>query len=330
MLLCDPSVGSDGERTRQTETKQEKQTQTQKRAETRPCYAPAVTQLDASSPTPDADQLTAEQLQELLDIALTLATEAAELVAARRKEGVAVADTKSSSVDIVTASDRESEAHIRRRLEELRPGDGFFGEESDATASTTGLTWVVDPIDGTVNYLYGYPNYAVSVAVVVGDPGSEPASFTTLASAVVNPEGRESFTAMRGQGSWCNGVQLRVDAAPPLEFALVGTGFSYSAERRVQQAEQWKTLAGRVRDLRRVGAASLDLCNIAINRLDAYYESGLNPWDHAGAALVAREAGAVVVGEGLGREGRRLIIAAKPGLELELADLVTVLPGAGL
>ncbi|WP_258068312.1 inositol monophosphatase family protein [Pseudoclavibacter sp. RFBB5] len=289
-----------------------------------------MTQRDASSPAPDADQFAPEQLRELLDIAVTLATEAGELVAARRKEGVAVADTKSSSVDIVTASDRESEAHIRRRLEELRPGDGFFGEESDATASETGLTWVVDPIDGTVNYLYGYPNYAVSVAVVLGDPGSEPSSFTALASAVVNPEGRESFTAMRGQGSWCNGERLHVDAAPPLELALVGTGFSYAAERRVQQAEQWTTLAGRVRDLRRVGAASLDLCNIAINRLDAYYESGLNPWDHAGAALVAREAGAVVVGEAMGREGRRLIIAAKPGLEVELADLVTLLPGVGL
>ncbi|WP_374953522.1 inositol monophosphatase family protein [Pseudoclavibacter sp. RFBG4] len=258
-------------------------------------------------------------------MAVTVATEAAELVAARRLEGVAVADTKSSSVDIVTASDRESEAHIRRRLEGLRPGDGFFGEESDASASTTGLTWVVDPIDGTVNYLYGYPNYAVSVAVVVGDPGSEPSSFTTLAAAVVNPEGRETFTAVRGQGAWCNGGRLHVDAAPPLELALVGTGFSYSAERRVQQAEQWMALAGRVRDLRRVGAASLDLCNIAINRLDAYYESGLNPWDHAGAALVAREAGAVVVGEGLGREGRRLIIAARPGLEQELVRYVRVL-----
>ncbi len=284
-----------------------------------------VPELDDAQTVHDAEQFTPEELRGLLDIAMTVATEAAELVAARRLEGVAVADTKSSSVDIVTASDRESEAHIRRRLEALRPGDGFFGEESDASASTTGLTWVVDPIDGTVNYLYGYPNYAVSVAVVVGDPGSEPSSFTTLAAAVVNPEGREAFTAVRGQGAWCNGERLRVDAAPPLELALVGTGFSYSAERRVQQAEQWMALAGRVRDLRRVGAASLDLCNIAINRLDAYYESGLNPWDHAGAALVAREAGAVVVGEGLGREGRRLIIAARPGLEQELIRYVTVL-----
>lgn len=281
--------------------------------------------VDASSSVSAADRFAPEQLRQLLDIALTLATEAGALVADLRAKGVAVADTKSSSVDIVTASDRASEAHIRRRLEELRPGDGFFGEESDATESETGLTWVVDPIDGTVNYLYGYPNYSVSVAVVVGDPGTEPSSFTTLAAAVVNPEGREAFTAMRGLGSWRNGERLQVDAAPPLELALVGTGFSYSAERRVQQAEQWKALAGRVRDLRRVGAASLDLCNIAVNRLDAYYESGLNPWDHAGAALVAREAGAVVVGEGLGREGRRLIIAARPGLELELSQHVGVL-----
>ena len=282
-------------------------------------------ELDDAQTVHDADQFAPDELRAFLDIAVTVATEAAELVAARRLEGVAVADTKSSSVDIVTASDRESEAHIRRRLEALRPGDGFFGEESAASASTTGLTWVVDPIDGTVNYLYGYPNYAVSVAVVVGDPASEPSSFTTLAAAVVNPEGRETFTAVRGQGAWCNGERLEVDAAPSLELALVGTGFSYSAQRRVQQAEQWMTLSGHVRDLRRVGAASLDLCNIAINRLDAYYESGLNPWDHAGAALVAREAGAVVVGEGLGREGRRLIIAARPGLEQELVRYVKVL-----
>lgn len=170
---------------------------------------------------------------ELLDFARTLALDAAELAARRRREGVEVADTKSSPVDVVTAVDREVEALIRARIAEARPGDGFFGEESDAGASTSGLTWIVDPIDGTVNYLYGIPHYAVSIAVVEGEP--DPQTWTALAGCVVNPATGETFTATAGGGAFLGSAPIRVAEPVALELALVGTGFAYAAATRAEQ-----------------------------------------------------------------------------------------------
>jgi myo-inositol-1(or 4)-monophosphatase len=252
----------------------------------------------------------------LLEVARSLATDAAHLAARRRAEGVEVAATKSSLVDVVTHTDREVEEYLRERLARERPGDGFFGEEGEPDDSSTGLTWVVDPIDGTVNFLYGIPQWAVSVAVVEGGP--DPRSWRALAGCVVNPLAGETYEASLGGGAWSSGRRLAVSSPASLEQSLVGTGFSYDAARRVEQAEILGRFIHRVRDIRRMGAASLDLCAVASGRLDAYAERGLKPWDHAAGVLVAAEAGAVVGGEGDDAPDERLTVAAAPGIADEL------------
>lgn len=257
---------------------------------------------------------------ELLEIAVAVARRAAALAQQRRRDGVEIAASKSTLTDIVTQADREVEVLIRDALGAARPRDGFLGEESGAEIGSSGLTWVVDPIDGTVNYFYGIPAYAVSIAVVEGDP--DPASWRTLAGAVVNPELGEVFAAAAGGGARLNTVELRVNEGVELPLALVGTGFGYDAEVRRRQAAFVAELIGRVRDVRRIGAASLDLCGVAAGRLDAYFERGLNPWDHAAGALIAREAGARVAGLEGAPAGRELLVAAAPGLYDQLDPIV--------
>ena len=257
---------------------------------------------------------------ELLDLARTIAVEAGRLVRSRREEGVEVAATKTAPEDIVTAADRESEDLIRARLADARPDDGFFGEESEATAGRSGLTWIVDPIDGTVNYLYGIPDYAVSIAVVEGDP--DPNTWRALASAVVKPATGEVYTASAGGGAYLGSSRLQVATGKQLSLALVGTGFSYDSRRRGLQAEAVSRLIPRVRDIRRIGSAALDLCSVASGRLDAYYEKGLKPWDHAGGALIAAEAGAKVAGLHGVPASRALTIAAEPALWDQLEPIL--------
>jgi len=249
---------------------------------------------------------------ELLEIAATVARRAAAFALQRRRDGVEVAASKSSLSDIVTRADRETEQLIRDAIAAARPRDGFLGEESGGGASSSGLTWVVDPIDGTVNYFYDIPAWAVSIAVVEGDP--DPATWTTLAGAVVNPVAGEVYTASAGGGARLNGEAIHVTEGVDLPLALVGTGFGYDAEVRTRQARFVGELIGEVRDIRRIGAASLDLCGVAAGRLDAYFERGLNPWDHAAGALIAQEAGARVAGLAGGPADRRLLVAAAPDL----------------
>lgn len=263
-------------------------------------------------------------MTELLDLARSLAVEAGQLAARRRREGVEVAATKSTVVDVVTAADREVEALIRDRLAQRRPGDGFYGEESGAAESSTGLTWVVDPIDGTVNYLYGIPAYAVSIAVVEGEL-SDDAAWHPLAGCVVNPASGEVFTAERGAGSRLDGAALRVADGAPLELALIGTGFAYQPEVRAEQGAIVAGLLPRVRDIRRIGSAALDLAAVAAGRLDAFYERTLNPWDHAAGTLIVREAGGVVTGMGGAAPGRRAVLAGPRGLVAELEEALTSL-----
>ena len=249
---------------------------------------------------------------DLLSIARRVAIQAGDLARQRRSEGVSVAASKSSSVDIVTEADRETERLIRSLLAQARPGDGFFGEESDATSSESGLHWIVDPIDGTVNFLYGIPHYAVSIAVVEGEP--DPLTWRALAACVVNPASGEVFTATEGGGAYLGETALAVAPAVDLSQALIGTGFAYDSGMRGRQGAAVAQLLPHVRDIRRMGTASLDLCAVASGRLNAYFERTLSPWDHAAGALIAREAGARVTGLAGAAPSRDFVLAAAPAL----------------
>jgi myo-inositol-1(or 4)-monophosphatase len=226
---------------------------------------------------------------ELLDLAVDVAVDTADMVRERRRAGVEVAATKSSPVDIVTEVDRAAETMIFDRLMAARPDDGFLGEEGASAESSTGVRWVVDPIDGTVNFLYGIPYYAVSVAASVDDE--------MVAGVVVNVASGERWTATRGGGAFLDGTRLQVAAsepAPPLSQRLVATGFNYIERVKLLQTVAVSALLHEVRDVRRLGSASLDLCAVATGRVDAFVEEGLNLWDIAAGGLVATEAGAVL------------------------------------
>ncbi|GLZ38757.1 inositol monophosphatase family protein [Actinokineospora sp. NBRC 105648] len=242
--------------------------------------------------------------QHLAEIALTVAAEAADLARTTRGSAIRDVGTKSTSTDVVTAADHAAEQLIRDRLAALRPGDAVLGEEAGGAAGS-GVTWVVDPIDGTVNYLYGYPWYAVSVAAQVNG--------ASVAGAVVEPASGRRWTAARGHGSWLDGERLRVSAPAGLDVALLATGFAYAPERRRAQAAAVARLLGRVRDIRRSGSAALDLCAVAAGWVDAYCERGLSRWDWAAGALIAQEAGAVVDLPGAAPElGADAVFAAAP------------------
>ena len=256
-------------------------------------------------------------MNELLTLATSIAREAGELAARRRRDGVEVAATKSTIVDVVTEADREVERLIRNRLADARPDDGILGEEEGgAQTGTSGLTWVVDPIDGTTNYLYGIPHDAVSIAVVEGEP--DPLTWQDAVGVVFNPVSGELFSAEVGAGAVVSTgsttESIRVADPVPLAEALIGTGFAYASEMRGVQGAIATRLLPKVRDLRRQGTASLDLCFVAAGRLNAYYERTLSPWDHAAGAIIAREAGAVVKGLGDAAPSRDFILAAEPQL----------------
>ena len=253
---------------------------------------------------------------EFVALAQDIAAEASALAFKRRHEGVSVAASKSSPEDIVTAADREVEQLIKGRLADARPNDGFLGEETGEASSASGITWVVDPIDGTVNYLYGFPHYAVSIAVVEGGP--DPLNWRALAGCVFNPATGELYTAAAGSGAFLGEKQLRVASTVPLSQALIGTGFAYDSGMRAQQGALVAQLLPLVRDIRRMGTASLDLCAVAAGRLNGYFERTLNPWDHAAGALIAREAGATVKGLGDAAPNHEFILAAEPDLALLL------------
>lgn len=184
---------------------------------------------------------------------------------------------------MVTEFDRASEQQIVERLRRERPHDGILGEEGSDTAGTSGVHWLIDPIDGTTNFLYDLPGWAVSVAAL--DAAG------AIAGAVYVPALDELFTAARGGGAFLNGRPIRCGTVTDPATALVATGFGYVAEQRARQGARVALLLPQVRDIRRFGAASVDLCHVAAGRLDAYYEEGLGPWDFAAGELIAREAG---------------------------------------
>jgi myo-inositol-1(or 4)-monophosphatase len=260
----------------------------------------------------------------LLAVATGAAREAGELLALPGGR-VSVAATKSSPTDVVTEMDRRSEELIRARILAGRPGDAILGEEGGQTGDTAGapVRWVIDPLDGTVNYLYGLPDWAVSIAAEVAGE--------VVAGAVFVPGRGELFTATRGGGGWLESagggrggragrVRLRCRPGVPLDQALVATGFGYRAARRKVQGEVVAALLPRVRDIRRAGVASADLCSVAAGRLDAFYERGLNYWDYAAGALIAAEAGAVVGGLHGAPPSTSMTVAAGPGLFPTLAE----------
>ena len=244
---------------------------------------------------------------ELCDLALDVARQAAALVHDRGGRTVEVADTKSSITDVVTEADRASEKLIHDLLTAARPDDAFLGEEGGSARGTTGVRWIVDPIDGTVNFLYGLPQYAVSIAAEQDG--------VIVAGVVINAATGVEYAATLGDGATRDGRSLAVRATPPLGERLVLTGFHYDAELRGLQAAAVARLLPRVRDIRRLGSCALDLCHLAEGSADAYLEEGASLWDHAAGALIARESGATTrILRGVG--GRELLVAA-PGAGFE-------------
>ena len=264
-----------------------------------------------------------ETLLELRSVAVDVAREAGDMLADRAGQ-VEVAATKSSPTDVVTEMDRRSEELIRARILAARPADAILGEEGGQTGDADGapVRWVIDPLDGTVNYLYGLHDWAVSIAAEVGGE--------ILTGAVFVPMRGEMFSAIRGHGAFLQAGDdswnpLHCRPGVPLDQALIGTGFGYLAARRKVQGEVVAVLLPRIRDIRRIGVASVDLCAIAAGRLDGFYERGLNYWDWAAGALVAEESGAVVGGLNGAPVSSSMTVAAGPGLFGPLADALAAL-----
>lgn len=258
--------------------------------------------MDAETPAPD--------LQALLDLAVDVATRAGTLLIDGIDRMRTAVGTKSTRTDMVSEMDHAAERLIADALGAARPHDAVVGEEGTDAEGDSGVRWVFDPLDGTTNYLYGFPSWGVSIAAEVDGAAA--------VGVVHDPTHGETFTARRGAGAWCNGRPLRVEGAPDLATALVGTGFAYDSRRRAEQAALLAHVLPAVRDIRRAGAAALDLCWVALGRLDAFYEQGLAPWDWAAGTLVAAEAGAVV---GVLEDGTRVV--APPHLYGPLCEVLT-------
>lgn len=272
----------------------------------------------------EKDQIPGEsELAELCELAAAVAVEAGRILSARFSpagptQAVRSSVTsKSSLTDPVSEADRASEQLILGRLAAARPDDGVLAEESGARQGTSGLTWVVDPLDGTVNFLYGLPVFGVSIALR--------SRSATLVGVVHDPSRGETFTAVKGSGSFRDGVRLLLFNGPSPDKALLATGFSYDSGRRRAEAGLLANVIAHVRDIRRAGAAALDLCSVAAGRLDGFFEAGLAPWDIAAGALIVSEAGGTVEEvPGLLKDHPELptITACAPGLAAGLREIL--------
>lgn len=266
----------------------------------------------------------------LLDELGALAVELGRRAAALLLEGMAsVPDilasrvgTKSSATDMVSEVDRASERLLVEGILAARPDDGILGEEGTDRSGRSGVRWVIDPLDGTTNFLYGLPGFAVSIAVEIGG--------RAVVGVVLDPVHDELFTATVGRGATRDGAPIRCTTGSEIGLALIGTGFGYDADVRAEQAVVLRTVLPAVRDIRRFGAAAVDLCSVACGRLDGYFERGLQPWDLAAGGLIATEAGAVLGGVDGGPAGSALTLAAGPGIAAPLRELLVTagFPGA--
>ena len=266
------------------------------------------------APQPTADSL--------LELAREMAHSAGEILLDGRPDApraaVVSTSTKTSPTDIVTERDIASEKAIVAAIESRRPDDAILGEEGTNRSGTSGFTWIIDPLDGTINYLYGSPQWAVSIAVADSDG--------PLVGVVYAPAVGVEYWAMRGQGAF------REDAAgvvqlPPIEdvelgHALFATGFGYRTERRVQQANVMASVLPKIRDIRRKGSAALDLCMVAAGMVNGYFERGAHPWDYAAGALIATETGAVVSGLHGKPAGVDMVVAAPPQVHAGITALL--------
>jgi myo-inositol-1(or 4)-monophosphatase len=269
------------------------------------------------------------ELDSLLGFASELALEASAFVGKRARRDISVA-TKSTITDLVTDVDQAVESLIIQRITAERPGEAIVGEEgpsADAvlrridaglTASESRICWHIDPIDGTTNFVYGYPAYAISIGVEVEGE--------RVVGVVHNLASGETFTAARGRGAFLDGKPIHVSGKSELATTLLGTGFAYDPEYRSRQGAVLARLLGHVRDVRRSGSAALDLCSVACGRLDAYYEQPLAPWDYSAGDVIVREAGGVTGSIGGGPIARGSVLATSPGL---MEPLLALLREAG-
>lgn len=266
---------------------------------------------------PSDDAITDALLDELVDLACAAARSAGAFLRDERPRELEVT-AKSSPTDVVTQMDRAAEERLIRMILGARPADGVLGEEGGERPGTSSVRWIVDPLDGTTNYLYGIPLWSVSVGVE--------AAGEVVAGAVCAPELGSMYAARRGGGAWeeSHGTRsaLRASSVTELSQALLSTGFGYDSEQRRRQAQSLVSVAPRVRDVRRLGSAAIDLCWVAAGRTDAYVESRLHPWDVAAGALIAREAGAVVIGDDDPVEAP-FVLASAPGIADEVTSLLS-------
>ncbi|MHB1487013.1 MAG: inositol monophosphatase family protein [Acidimicrobiales bacterium] len=269
-----------------------------------------------------------------LDLALELGQAAGRMLVEGFRGVRHSVSSKSSTTDMVSEMDRAAEALIVAGLRHAYPHDSILGEEGSSTEGNSGFCWVIDPLDGTTNYLYGHPTWSVSIA-------RQDSAGRSILGVVHHPLGGDTFWAIRGKGAWLASMTRTLDGSainptlatllnpgpgPSLGHALIGTGFAYDPALRARQAEILGGVLGRVRDIRRLGSAALDLCWVAAGRLDGYWEANLAPWDKAAGELIALEAGASVEEfSSPGPHGTRpmhVTLVARPGLGPALADLV--------
>jgi myo-inositol-1(or 4)-monophosphatase len=251
---------------------------------------------------------------DLVNLATTIAHEVGAVALAGRKRGLTDVSTKSTSTDMVTEYDKLTEASIITALRTARPNDSIVGEEGGGYTGTSGITWFVDPIDGTTNFLYDLPTWTVSLGA--HDAEGE------LAAVVFCPPLRETYTATRRGGAFLNGTRIYCNEVTDIAQCLIATGFNYSPDHRLIQAARIPKIIAKIRDIRRLGSASLDLCFVAVGRYDAYYEEHLFPWDLAAGTLIAKESGCTIGSIDGGDIQPSAILASPPGVFTQIQELI--------